>query len=91
MQEKLGESAGVIADDIGLLITGNANTQKALVAKDEEIKRLTSTNEKLVLANGNLLKQIPVEKSLPAKEAEVEQPKSIDLSKAFDRHGNFIR
>ena len=91
MQEKLGESAGVIADDIGLLITGNANTQKALVAKDEEIKRLTSTNEKLVLANGNLLKQIPVEKSLPAKEAEVDQPKSIDLSKAFDRHGNFIR
>ena len=91
MQEKLGESAGVIADDIGLLITGNANTQKALVAKDEEIKRLTSTNEKLVLANGNLLKQIPVDKSLPAKEAEVEQPKSIDLSKAFDRHGNFIR
>lgn len=91
MQEKLGESAGVIADDIGLLITGNANTQKALVAKDEEIKRLTSTNEKLVLANGNLLKQIPVEKSLPAKEAEVEQPQSINLSDAFDAHGNFKR
>ena len=91
MQEKLGESAGVIADDIGLLITGNANTQKALVAKDEEIKRLTSTNEKLVLANGNLLKQIPVEKSLPAKEAEVEKPTSISLSDAFDARGNFRR
>lgn len=91
MQEKLGESAGVIADDIGLLITGNANTQKALVAKDEEIKRLTSTNEKLVLANGNLLKQIPVEKSLPNKEAEVEKPQSINLSDAFDAHGNFKR
>lgn len=91
MQEKLGESAGVIADDIGLLITGNANTQKALVAKDEEIKRLTSTNEKLVLANGNLLKQIPVEKSLPSKEAEVEKPTSINLSDAFDAHGNFKR
>ena len=91
MQEKLGESAGVIADDIGLLITGNANTQKALVAKDEEIKRLTSTNEKLVLANGNLLKQIPVEKSLPPKEAEVEQPKEINLRDAFDKFGNFKR
>lgn len=91
MQEKLGESAGVIADDIGLLITGNANTQKALVAKDEEIKRLTSTNEKLVLANGNLLKQIPVEKSLPSKEAEVEQPQSINLADAFDARGNFKR
>lgn len=91
MQEKLGESAGVIADDIGLLITGNANTQKALVAKDEEIKRLTSTNEKLVLANGNLLKQIPVEKSLPSKEAEVEQPTNINLADAFDARGNFKR
>lgn len=92
MQEKLGESAGVIADDIGLLITGNANTQKALVAKDEEIKRLTSTNEKLVLANGNLLKQIPVEKSLPPqKDSEVEQPTSISLKDAFDAHGNFRR
>lgn len=92
MQEKLGESAGVIADDIGLLITGNANTQKALVAKDEEIKRLTSTNEKLVLANGNLLKQIPVEKSLPPqKDSEVEKPTSISLKDAFDARGNFRR
>ena len=91
MQEKLGESAGVIADDIGLLITGNANTQKALVAKDEEIKRLTSTNEKLVLANGNLLKQIPVEKSLPNKEAEVEEVQTINLRDAFDKFGNFKR
>ena len=92
MQEKLGDNAGVIADDIGLLITGNANTQKALVAKDEEIKRLTSTNEKLVLANGNLLKQIPVEKSLPPqKDSEVEEPKEINLRDAFDKFGNFKR
>lgn len=91
MQEKLGDNAGVIADDIGLLITGNANTQKALVAKDEEIKRLTSTNEKLVLANGNLLKQIPVEKSLPTKEAEVEEVQTINLRDAFDKFGNFKR
>lgn len=92
MQEKLGDSAGVIADDIGLLITGNANSQKALVAKDEEIKRLTSTNEKLVLANGNLLKQIPVEKSLPPQDnSEVDKPTKINLADAFDVHGNFKR
>ena len=92
MQEKLGDNAGVIADDIGLLITGNANSQKALVAKDEEIKRLTSTNEKLVLANGNLLKQIPVEKSLPPdKDSEVEKPTKINLADAFDSRGNFKR
>ncbi|SRR5574344_895885 len=92
MQEKLGDNAGVIADDIGLLITGNSNSQKALVAKDEEIKRLTSTNEKLVLANGNLLKQIPVEKSLPPeRDSEVEKPSKINLADAFDAHGNFKR
>lgn len=92
MQEKLGDNAGVIADDIGLLITGNSNSQKALVAKDEEIKRLTSTNEKLVLANGNLLKQIPVEKSLPPeRDSEVEKPTTINLADAFDGHGNFKR
>lgn len=93
MQEKLGDNAGVIADDIGLLITGNSNSQKALVAKDEEIKRLTSTNEKLVLANGNLLKQIPVEKSLPPQDndSEVEKPTRINLADAFDAHGNFKR
>ena len=92
MQEKLGDNAGVIADDIGLLITGNSNSQKALVAKDEEIKRLTSTNEKLVLANGNLLKQIPVEKSLPPeRDSEVEEPTKINLADAFDARGNFKR
>lgn len=92
MQEKLGDNAGVIADDIGLLITGNSNSQKALVAKDEEIKRLTSTNEKLVLANGNLLKQIPVEKSLPPeRDSEVEKPMKINLADAFDARGNFKR
>ena len=92
MAEKLGDNAAVIADDIGLLITGNANSQKALVAKDEEIKRLTSTNEKLVLANGNLLKQIPVEKSLPQeKDSEVEESTSINLADAFDSRGNFRR
>ena len=92
MQEKLGDNAGVIADDIGLLITGNSNSQKALVAKDEEIKRLTSTNEKLVLANGNLLKQIPVEKSLPPeRDSEVEKPTRINLADAVDAHGDFKR
>lgn len=92
MQEKLGDNAGVIADDIGLLITGNSNSQKALVAKDEEIKRLTSTNEKLVLANGNLLKQIPVEKSLPPeRDSEVDKSTKINLADAFDGRGNFKR
>ena len=94
MQEKLGDNAAVIADDIGLLITSNANSQAALRERDEEIGRLKTTNEKLVLANGNLLKQIPVEKSTVSESrepSEVEQPKPISLKDAFDKYGNFKR
>lgn len=94
MQEKLGDNAAVIADDIGVLITSNANSQANLRERDEEIARLKATNEKLVLANGNLLKQIPVEKSTASESREpsdVEKPKPISLRDAFDKHGNFKR
>ena len=90
MQEKLGDNSAVIADDIGLLITGNANSQKALQERDAEIERLKTTNEKLVLANGNLLKQIPQEhitKRTEQDDSEVTKP--IKLSDAFDANGNF--
>ena len=41
MQEKLGtDNSALIADDIGLLITGNANSQQALRERDDEIARL---------------------------------------------------
>lgn len=90
MQEKLGDNSAVIADDIGLLITGNTNSQKALQERDAEIERLKATNEKLVLANGNLLKQIPVEKaSKPSQTEDSEVKETIKLSDAFDANGNF--
>lgn len=90
MQEKLGDNSAVIADDIGLLITGNTNSQKALQERDAEIERLKATNEKLVLANGNLLKQIPVEKANPKRSDEdASEVKTIKLSDAFDANGNF--
>ena len=91
MQEKLGDkNAAVIADDLGVLISGNANAQKALAERDEKIKRLTADNEKLILANGNLLKQIPVEYSEPVAKEETEKPRKINLADAFDAHGKFI-
>ena len=89
MQEKLGDNSAVIADDIGLLITGNTNSQNALRERDAEIERLKATNEKLVLANGNLLKQIPVEKATKAPKEEVPEVTNIKLSDAFDANGNF--
>ena len=87
IQEKLGaDNAAVIADDLGLLITANAATQKALQERDNTIKELTDTKERLIAANGNLLKQVPVVE----KKAEDEKPKqTINLADAFDARGNF--
>ena len=91
MQEKLGaDSSALIADDIGLLITGNANSQQALRERDDEIARLKADKEKLIIANGNLLKQVPVEhKNSTEVETKSEEVTNIDIADAFDANGNF--
>lgn len=91
LQDKLGkESSAVIADDLGILISSNAETQKALRARDEKIEKLRERNEKLILANGNLLKQIPAEGSEPVRSEDKPKSSSINLADAFDAHGRFI-
>lgn len=91
MQEKLGkENSAIIADDLGILISSNAEAQKRSREQDEKIKQLTAHNEKLILANGNLLKQMPVEHSEPADRDDDAPKKRINLSDAFDAHGRFI-
>lgn len=87
IQDKLGaDNAAVIADDLGLLITANAATQKALQDKDNTIRELSDAKERLIAANGNLLKQVPVVE----KKVEDDKPKqSINLADAFDARGNF--
>ena len=79
MSEKLGEdNSALIADDIGLLINGNTSAQNALREKDEEIARLKANNEKLVLANGNLLKQIPVERHEDAPRGNMSNSEAVE-------------
>ena len=95
IEEKLGkENSAVIADDIGLLMTGNAKSQKAIQDRDSEIADLKAKNEKLVLANGNLLKQVPMESETSVKRPKDEnnsEKSHINLSDAFDKSGKFIR
>ena len=63
ISEKVGkENSALIADDIGKLITINSSVVDDLKKKDNEISRLTQTNEKLIIANGNLLQSIPLGK-----------------------------
>ena len=93
LANKLGdEQNALIADDLGTLITKNSETQKELKATQDEVERLKSLNEKLVVANGNLLKQVPSEKSVKQSSDEQETVTTkIDLRSAFDANGNFIR
>ena len=91
IEETLGkENSALIADDLGVLISSNAETQKSLRHKDEQIEKLRERNEKLILANGNLLKQIPAEGSEPVRQEGEKKKSSINLADAFDAHGRFI-
>lgn len=92
IEEKIGaEASGTIADDLGKLYTSNSLTLAELQKKDEEIKNLRSTNEKLVLANGNLLQQIPASSEYDTHQSkeEQEEKKSFNFRSAFDSKGNF--
>jgi hypothetical protein len=96
IEEKLGkENSAVIADDIGLLMTGNAKAQENLQNLQGQVNDLKAKNEKLVLANGNLLKQVPQESETsvnnrPKCETNSEES-HINLSDAFDKSGRFVR
>jgi hypothetical protein len=95
IQEKLGEEqSAIIADEIGTLITKNAEAQKAQAEAQAEINRLRSINEKLVVTNGNLLKQVPSEHKSEPKESRASDEsvvEHINLADAFDKRGNFKR
>ena len=61
IQNKLGkENSGVIADDLGTLISDNITMNKTITEKDDIIKEKEDLNQKLVFANSSLLQQVGV-------------------------------
>lgn len=92
--EKVGkETAGTIADDIGLIITDNNKMLEDIEKRDNKIKELTTKNENLISANGNLLQQISVGKEenlFENKRNETEKPKEINYKNLFNDKGEFI-
>ena len=87
---KLGEeNASIIADDIGKLITANTQTIETIDSLEKRISTLEETNQKLVAANGSLLKQIPAVAEQDLKEAPVEEKKAFNFHSVFDKNGNF--
>lgn len=91
IEDKIGkENSGVIADDLGKLYTLNKQTIETISKMEEKNKDLTSTNEKLVIANGNLLQSIPMGKEETKIEEEAEV-KPFNFKSLFDDKGNFLK
>lgn len=92
IQEKLGEeNSALIADDIGQLIASNSQTLKDIESMNNKINSLTERNEKLIVANGNLLQQVPMsyESKAPKDDNSEEKKKSFSFKDCFDSRGNF--
>lgn len=88
---KIGdENFAMIGDDLGTIITGREVMDQTIKDRDAEIAELKSKNEKLVLANAQLFKQIPVGHNSREESDEEDSPtKNISLKDAFDASGNF--
>lgn len=91
LEQKLGaDSMGLIADDLGSLIARNTETLKTLDDNAKEIKKLKEEKEGLVLANGKLLQQVPMD--FERVETREEAPKNdFSFRAQFDEKGNFIK
>lgn len=86
IQEKLGDEAGKIADDIANILIYDNKIQKDIKDKDEEITKLKKDKDMLLEANGNLLQQIPLGKEEDKIKKE-EEPKNFDFKSIFDKNG----
>lgn len=89
---KLGEeNAGIIADDIGKLLTANTQTIETIDSLNKQVSTLKETNEKLVAANGSLLQQIPAVSDYDKHQSEEkeESKKPFNFKSMFDKNGNF--
>lgn len=92
IQAKLGEeNSALIADDLGKLITANTQTLTDIDNMNKKINSLEDRNEKLVIANGNLLQQVPMasEPKAPKGEEDEGKKKSFSFRSCFDEKGNF--
>ena len=91
IKDKIGEeNFAMIGDDLGTIITGREVMDQTIRDRDSEIAELKSKNEKLVAANAQLFKQIPVGHSSKEEDSIENSPtRNISLKDCFDANGNF--
>lgn len=91
IKSKLGdENVALIADDLGTLINKNTLVHSELLSREDEITKLKDDKEKLVIANGNLLQQIPMADTKKKEEKEEDTDYSnFNFKSLFDSKGKF--
>lgn len=93
MESKLDETnKGLMADDFANLIQYSYDTDNTIKSKDEEISKINSDKEKLLIANGNLLQKVSMtteEAIKPRKEEPKEEAKDFNFASLFDKNGNW--
>lgn len=92
LREKLGEeTAGIVADDLGTLLSDNNDMIKKQEEHEETITKLRQDKENLLSANSNLLRQVSMQNDggFEFKKEENKKEK-FSMKSAFDKNGNFI-
>ena len=90
MQEKLGkENSGLIADDLGTLITDNNAMLLEIENKNKEIEKLKADKETLITTNGNLLQQVAMGLEEKTKTEDNKPKEKFSFQSCFDEKGNF--
>lgn len=91
IKEKLGaEEYAKISDSIGELITGNTLNLDEIKSKEEQITKLQESNKQLIMANGNLLKQVPMGRDEPQQNVDGEQHEKLKITDIINENGEII-
>lgn len=99
IESKLGsESASIISDDLGVLITDNEAMNNEIEKRDVKIREQNDLNKKLVSANSSLLRQVGTASSedfevetKTKKDSKSEEEEKISWSDCFDSKGRFLK
>ena len=89
MQDKLGEdNASIIGDDLATILSDNSSMLDEINKRDDQISVLKKDKENLIVANGNLFKQVAM--GVEEKDDKEKPREKFSYRKAFDEKGNFI-
>ena len=96
IKDKLGEeNTSLIADDLAILISDNAQVNKDIEDKETKINDLENYKDNLIKINGNLLQQVTDDKieenNFKFNQNNDKKEEPFSFKKQFDKNGDFIK